>query len=42
MRLEIWGAHRKSAPLAALLGVPIEIIAPDGVVRSSDEIEEMP
>jgi exopolyphosphatase/guanosine-5'-triphosphate,3'-diphosphate pyrophosphatase len=42
MRLEIWGAHRKSAPLAALLGVPIEIIAPDGVVRSSDELEETP
>ena len=42
MRLEIWGAHRKSAPLAGLLGIPIEIIAPDGVVRSSDVPDDNP
>ncbi|HEY4218803.1 MAG TPA: Ppx/GppA phosphatase family protein [Gemmatimonadaceae bacterium] len=39
MRLEMWGAHRKSALLASIAGVPVEIVAPDGQVLSSDHIE---
>ena len=35
VRLEAWGAHRKSALLAQVAGVPVEIIAPDGMVHSS-------
>jgi exopolyphosphatase/guanosine-5'-triphosphate,3'-diphosphate pyrophosphatase len=30
LRLELWGASRKAALLARLIGVPVEIIGPDG------------
>ena len=36
LRLELWGAHRKSGLLAELAGVPVEIIGHDGAVLSSD------
>src|SRR5829696_2856121 len=39
MRLEIWGAHRKSGLLADIIGVPVEIVSPDGTVLSSDALE---
>jgi exopolyphosphatase/guanosine-5'-triphosphate,3'-diphosphate pyrophosphatase len=39
MRLEMWGANRKSELLAELAGVPVEIVAPDGSVLSSDAID---
>jgi exopolyphosphatase/guanosine-5'-triphosphate,3'-diphosphate pyrophosphatase len=39
MRLEMWGANRKSELLADVAGVPVEIVAPDGRVLSSDDIE---
>jgi exopolyphosphatase/guanosine-5'-triphosphate,3'-diphosphate pyrophosphatase len=39
MRLEMWGANRKSALLAKLAGVPVEIVAPDGSVLSSATID---
>ncbi|MEX2152540.1 MAG: Ppx/GppA phosphatase family protein [Gemmatimonadaceae bacterium] len=39
LRLEIWGAHRKSALLAKVAGRPVEIVAPDGKVLSSDALE---
>jgi exopolyphosphatase/guanosine-5'-triphosphate,3'-diphosphate pyrophosphatase len=39
LRLECWGAHRKSALLARLARVPVEIVAPDGTVLSSDDTE---
>ena len=39
LRLECWGAHRKSALLARLAGVPVEIVAPDGSVLSSDDTD---
>lgn len=39
MRLEIWGAHRKSALLAKVVGRPVEIVGPDGSVLSSAELE---
>lgn len=39
MRLEIWGASRKSGLLAELAGVPVEIIAPDGSVATLDAEE---
>jgi len=39
MRLEIWGAHRKSELLADVADVPVEIVAPDGRALSSDEVE---
>ncbi len=38
MRLEMWGASRKSELLSKIAGVPIEIVAPDGRVLSSEEI----
>jgi exopolyphosphatase/guanosine-5'-triphosphate,3'-diphosphate pyrophosphatase len=39
IRLEAWGAHRKSGLLAEVAGVPIEIVMPDGTVLSSDSLE---
>jgi exopolyphosphatase/guanosine-5'-triphosphate,3'-diphosphate pyrophosphatase len=39
MRLEMWGANRKSGLLAKVAGVPVEIVAPDCHALSSDEIE---
>lgn len=38
MRLEAWGAHRKSQLLAELCGRPVEIVMPDGEVLSSDDV----
>lgn len=38
MRLEMWGAHRKSGLLAAIAGTAVEIVAPDGHVLSSDSL----
>jgi exopolyphosphatase/guanosine-5'-triphosphate,3'-diphosphate pyrophosphatase len=35
LRLELWGANRKSTLLAELTGLPVEIIAPDGTVIES-------
>jgi exopolyphosphatase/guanosine-5'-triphosphate,3'-diphosphate pyrophosphatase len=37
LRLELWGAHRKSQALAEIAGVPVEIVAADGTVLSSDD-----
>jgi exopolyphosphatase/guanosine-5'-triphosphate,3'-diphosphate pyrophosphatase len=39
MRLEMWGANRKSGLLADVIGIPVEIVAPDGRVLSSDSID---
>jgi exopolyphosphatase/guanosine-5'-triphosphate,3'-diphosphate pyrophosphatase len=39
MRLEMWGANRKSALLAKVAGIPVEIVAPDGQVLSSEMID---
>lgn len=38
MRLEMWGANRKSELLAEVAGVPVEIVGPDGQTLSSTEI----
>ena len=38
LRLERWGAHRKSQPLAELAGVPVEIVGTDGAVLSSNDV----
>lgn len=40
MRLEMWGASRKSGLLAAVAGVPVEIVGPDGRAVSSDDVDE--
>ena len=40
VRLETWGAHRKSELLAQVAGVPVEIIGPDGTVHSSLSLVE--
>ncbi|MFI5230382.1 MAG: Ppx/GppA family phosphatase [Gemmatimonadales bacterium] len=40
MRLEMWGASRKSGLLARLAGVPVEVVAPDRRVLSSDAIDD--
>ena len=40
MRLEMWGANRKSALLAKVAGLPVEIVAPDGRAMSSNAIED--
>lgn len=39
MRLEMWGANRKSALLAELAGVPVEIVGPDGRALSSEHVD---
>jgi exopolyphosphatase/guanosine-5'-triphosphate,3'-diphosphate pyrophosphatase len=39
IRLEMWGASRKSELLARVAGVPVEIVAPDGRVLSSEHID---
>jgi exopolyphosphatase/guanosine-5'-triphosphate,3'-diphosphate pyrophosphatase len=36
LRLELWGAHRKSQLLSKLAKVPVEIVAADGAVLSSE------
>jgi exopolyphosphatase/guanosine-5'-triphosphate,3'-diphosphate pyrophosphatase len=38
LRLELWGAHRKSQLLAELAGLPVEIVAADGGVLSSTDV----
>ena len=38
LRLELWGAHRKSQLLAKLAGVPVEIVDGDGTVYSSENV----
>ena len=38
LRLELWGAHRKSALLAGIVERPVEIVAPDGAALSSDQV----
>ncbi len=37
MRLDLWGASRKSGLLAELAGVPVEIVGPDGTVVAGDD-----
>ena len=37
LRLEIWGASRKSRLLSEVAGVPVEIVAPDGAVTTYDD-----
>ncbi len=38
LRLEMWGAHRKSQLLSALAGVPVEIVSASGEVLSSEGV----
>ncbi len=40
LRLEMWGAHRKSELLARVAKRPVEIVAPDGKVLSSAALED--
>ena len=37
LRLELWGAARKSNLLAEVAGVPVEIVAPDGTVATYED-----
>jgi len=37
LRLELWGASRKSSLLSELAGVPVEIVAPDGSVSTYED-----
>jgi exopolyphosphatase / guanosine-5'-triphosphate,3'-diphosphate pyrophosphatase len=37
LRLELWGASRKSQLLSEVAGVPVEIVAPDGSVLTYDD-----
>jgi exopolyphosphatase/guanosine-5'-triphosphate,3'-diphosphate pyrophosphatase len=39
LRLELWGAHRKSELLAEVAGVPVEIVGEDGSVLSSVDVD---
>jgi exopolyphosphatase / guanosine-5'-triphosphate,3'-diphosphate pyrophosphatase len=39
IQLEMWGASRKSELLASVTGVPVEIVAPDGRVLSSECVD---
>jgi exopolyphosphatase/guanosine-5'-triphosphate,3'-diphosphate pyrophosphatase len=40
LRLEMWGAQRKSWLLAKVVGKPVEIVAPDGGVLSSADLDD--
>ena len=40
LRLDLWGAQRKSQLLAELAGVPVEIVTEDGSVLSSADADE--
>ncbi len=40
LRLELWGASRKSELLANVAGVPVEIVAPDGSISNWREGDE--
>jgi exopolyphosphatase/guanosine-5'-triphosphate,3'-diphosphate pyrophosphatase len=40
LRLELWGASRKSDLLASLIGVPVEIVGLDGKVIQASEMNE--
>jgi exopolyphosphatase/guanosine-5'-triphosphate,3'-diphosphate pyrophosphatase len=40
LRLELWGAARKSDLLSELIGVPVEIVGADGKVVSAAEMQE--
>jgi len=37
VRLECWGASRKSALLAEVLGRPVVVVAPDGTTISAED-----
>ena len=37
LRLELWGASRKSQLLSEVAGVPVEVVAPDGSVMTYDD-----
>ncbi len=37
MRLELWGASRKSGLLAEVAAVPVEVVGPDGTVFAEEE-----
>jgi exopolyphosphatase/guanosine-5'-triphosphate,3'-diphosphate pyrophosphatase len=37
LRLELWGASRKSKLLSQVAGVPVEIVAPDGTVMTYED-----
>jgi exopolyphosphatase / guanosine-5'-triphosphate,3'-diphosphate pyrophosphatase len=39
LRLESWGAHRKSGLLARVVKRPVEIVGPKGEVLSSDDLD---
>jgi exopolyphosphatase / guanosine-5'-triphosphate,3'-diphosphate pyrophosphatase len=39
MRLELWGAQKKSRLLARIAGRPVEVVSPRGEVLSSEELE---
>lgn len=40
LRLECWGAHRKSALLASVAKTPVEIMTPDGTILSSNDTDK--
>ena len=40
LRLDLWGAARKSDLLSRLVGVPVEVVAPDGTVISPHDGDE--
>jgi len=42
LRLELWGAHRKSELLAEILEKPVEIVSPTGSALSSETLADSP
>ena len=40
LRLDLWGAARKSVLLAEVVGVPVEVVSPDGSVITPNDVEE--
>ena len=42
LRLDLWGASRKSELLAKVARIPVEIVAPDGTVVTPQDADEQP
>jgi len=40
LRLDLWGASRKSDLLSKVAGIPVEVVAPDGTVVSPQDADD--
>ena len=40
LRLDLWGASRKSELLSKVARIPVEVVAPDGTVISQEDADD--